>query len=176
MIKRLAHKDEEALLALQNSYENYCYRIAYSFLRQEEAATECVNEAFMALWQCEQKPANLKAYLAKVTRNAALQHLRRNNAQKRSATMVLLDELAECLPDTNSADAFEGRLLRGVLTEFVRGLSAHERYVFLRRYWYGLAIEEIAQELSWHTGKVKSLLFRLRKKLKKSLEKEGYII
>ena len=176
MIRRIENRDEEALFYLQREYENYCYHIAYSFLRDEETAAECLNEVYMAVWSSKESPVNLKAYLAKVTRNTALQYLRKSGAKKRNGTSVLLDELAECLADPNSASAFEGQLLRGVLNDFVRHLPNDERYVFLQRYWYGLRIEEIAEELSWHEAKVKSMLFRIRKKLKKCLAKEGYCI
>lgn len=176
IIKKLKKRDEEALVHLQREYENYCYHIAISFLEEEEAAMECVNEVYMAIWSCKEAPENLKAYLAKVTRNTALQYLRKNSAQKRAGRPVLLDELAQCLTDPKSGSDFEGRLLRGFLNDFVRSLPQEERYVFLQRYWYGLSIEELALNLSWREAKVKSMLFRIRKKLKKCLTKEGYCV
>jgi RNA polymerase sigma-70 factor (ECF subfamily) len=45
--------------------------------------------------------------------------------------------------------------------------------MFLRRYWYGDSVEDIAQKLHCGQGKVKSSLFRTRKALRAYLEKEG---
>ena len=45
--------------------------------------------------------------------------------------------------------------------------------MFLRRYWYGESMAEIARALGCGEGKVKSSLFRSRKALRDCLEKEG---
>lgn len=172
IIAGLRKKDEESLVALRLEYEQFCFRIAFSFLRDEGDAMECVNEVYMSIWNSSEAIKNLKAYLAKITRNAALQYLRKQNAKKRSG--MLLDELSECLADP--VNEFEGQLLRNLLNDFIKRLPQEERYVFLRRYWYGFTIDEIAQELSWHSAKVKSMLFRTRKKLKNCIAKEGYAL
>lgn len=174
IIAGLQKKDEEALVALRSEYEQYCFRIAFSFLRDEGDAMECVNEVYMILWSSTEPISHLRAYLAKITRNAALQRLRRQNAKKRAGATVLLDELSECLADP--ANEFEGQLLRDLLNDFIKQLPQEERYVFLRRYWYGFTVDEIAKELSWHSAKVKTMLFRTRKKLKNCIAKEGYTI
>ncbi len=174
IIKQLGQKDEEALLHLQNRYGAYCYSIAFSLLREEPLVQECLNDVWLAVWSGREAPRDLKAYLAKITRNTALHYIQKNTAKKRSAAFVLLDELAECVPDPLREREFEARLLRGLLNDFVRGLKAEERYLFLRRYWYGYSISELAHDLGWREAKVTSMLFRLRKKLKNSLEKEGF--
>ena len=45
--------------------------------------------------------------------------------------------------------------------------------MFLRRYWYGEDLADIAAKLGCGQGKVKSSLFRTRKALRAYLEKEG---
>ena len=48
--------------------------------------------------------------------------------------------------------------------------------MFLRRYWYGESVAEVAQALGCGEGKVKSSLFRSRKALREYLEKEGIAV
>ena len=48
--------------------------------------------------------------------------------------------------------------------------------MFLRRYWYGQGVAEIARALGCGEGKVKSSLFRSRKALREFLEKEGVTV
>ena len=48
-----------------------------------------------------------------------------------------------------------------------------EKTVFVLRYFYLAPIDEIAGKLHFSSGKVKSMLFRSRKKLRAALEKEG---
>ena len=59
---------------------------------------------------------------------------------------------------------------------FLKELSREDRYLFLRRYWYGDGVSEIARNLniSAHTASVR--LFRLRQKLQTYLQKEGMIL
>ena len=62
-----------------------------------ETAEECVNDALLAAWQAipPLAPVHLAAYLAKLTRNAALNRYRAQNAQKRGGSVVAvsLDDL-----------------------------------------------------------------------------------
>mgnify|MGYP002508105738 FL=1 len=47
--------------------------------------------------------------------------------------------------------------------------------MFVRRYWYGETIKELAESFGCRQGKVKSVLFRLRRGLRRELEKEGIL-
>ena len=46
--------------------------------------------------------------------------------------------------------------------------------MFLRRYWFGDSIVAVADRFHCSQSKAKSLLFRVRNKLRKHLEKEGF--
>lgn len=167
-------RDQEALVRLQERYEAYCRKIAWSLLRDEQIVSECLNDVWLSLWSSPELPHDLKPWLTKVTRNAALHHIRSSEAQKRSGCTVLLDELAECIPDPLRQQEAETQWLKELLENFLRTLKKEERYVFLRRYWYGYTIGELAAELCWREAKVNSLLYRLRQRLKECLQKEGY--
>jgi RNA polymerase sigma-70 factor (ECF subfamily) len=45
--------------------------------------------------------------------------------------------------------------------------------IFILRYWYVAPIGEIAERLHFSEGKVKSVLFRTRRKLHTYLQEEG---
>lgn len=174
IIEGIKKRDQEALLYLQRRYEAYCRKIAWQLLREEAAVEECLNDVWLALWRSDTEPRELKVWLAKITRNAALHRIRSAEAQKRSACTVLLDELAECIPDPLRQGEMERQELKELLEQFLKTLKKEERYLFLRRYWYGYSIPELSLELSWQEARINSLLYRLRQRLKKLLEKEGY--
>ena len=48
------------------------------------------------------------------------------------------------------------------------------RKVFVRRYWYGDSIAQIAEYYGINENTVATYLFRVRKKLKEYLKEEGY--
>ena len=59
------------------------------------------------------------------------------------------------------------------LRAFVDELGESEQKVFLARYWYLAPVEEIARRMDFSRSKVKSMLFRLRGRLRERLTEEG---
>ena len=45
--------------------------------------------------------------------------------------------------------------------------------MFVTRYWYGESIADLQNRMGWTQSRITSLLHRLRKRLKKHLEREG---
>ena len=136
-----------------------------------------MNDALLAAWQTipPLAPVHLAAYLAKLTRNAALNRYRAQNAQKRGGSIVAvsLDELAECLPGGESpADRAEAEALRSALSAFLRTLPERQRQVFLARYFYALPLSGIAARFSMRENTVKTTLHRTRRRLRDYLEQE----
>ena len=120
------------------------------------------------------KPKYLKAYLAKTARNTALHYIERENAQKRNGFTILLDELAECIPDLEASSYIDAHELKDLLNTFVRSLAIEERSYFVRRYYFGENIKQIAAANNSTENSVAVALYRTRKKLRALLEKEGY--
>ena len=71
--------------------------------------------------------------------------------------------------------ALEQADFRRVLNGFLRKLTRQSRTYFIRRYWYGESIREIADSCGAGEEKVKSSLFRTRQRLRAVLEKEGML-
>ena len=91
-------------------------------------------------------------------------------------TSLVLDELAECVPsDSDPAGEAEARELGEAVRRFIAGLDEHERHAFLGRYWYLLPVGQIAGRLGFSESRTKSLLLRLRKRLRRQLEEEGFL-
>ena len=87
---------------------------------------------------------------------------------------VLLGELDQCVPAPHGTEqALEDREIAGLISAFLRTLPQEPRLMFIRRYWYGEDLADIAAMLGCGQGKVKSSLFRTRKALRAYLEKEG---
>ena len=91
--------------------------------------------------------------------------------------MLVLEELTECIPGTDSTEeAVEEALLVEVLNGFLAELSAEKRKLFLRRYWYLSSVKDIAADFGLSESNVKMTLLRLREKLRQVLEKEGILL
>ena len=92
---------------------------------------------------------------------------------KRGEPDLVLDELAECLPDPSSDDPAEAFTLRETIEAFLRSLEKRDRVIFLQRYFYNCPIRDIAKRHGMKESAVTMLLFRTRSKLKDKLTKEG---
>ena len=58
---------------------------------------------------------------------------------------------------------------------FLSRLSYFDRFLFVRRYWYADSVGDIAAEMQIPENRVSVRLFRLREKLRKTLQKEGLL-
>ncbi len=171
-------RDENALARTAARYGGYCYRVALNILSSHEDAEECVNDTWQRAWDAipPERPADFKAWLAKVTRNLSLNRIDYEHAQKRNRKLNLIfHELEDVLP---SGQNTEQDLLAGELTtaidRWLRTLTREDRFIFIRRYWYAESLSTIASTTGATDRQLAQRLFRLRKKLKTTLEQEGF--
>ena len=152
-------------------------RLQETFWDADEDARECVNDAYLALWN--QNPAAGPgipgaAFAAGIVRKISLDRLDYNTASCRCAnTAEILDQISEILPD-ESAEIPQGDTLTEILNRFLASEKKRDRVVFVRRYWFCDSVREIAARTGMSESGVRSLLFRIRKRLSAYLKKEGY--
>jgi len=179
IIDRLIARSESAITALGDKYSKYCRVIAINILGDAEDTEEVLNDTYYRVWNSipPEQPNNLRAYIGRITRNLSLDRLDKIRAEKRGGGQidVILSELEECIVDNKNTPEklAESEEISAALNEFLIGQSIENRCVFVRRYWRAASIEEIATNFDMSVGKVKTILFRMRKKLRKHLEKEG---
>ena len=173
-------RNDQALFETKEKYHLQLYRCAMNILRNNQDAEECINDTLLKAWQSipPAKPEVLRAFLLKITRNLSLNKWKEKTAQRRggSAVDLLLSELEDCIPATTIGvpeEEYEANLITETINQFLESLEQSARVTFVLRYFHGDSIRDIGERLSMSESKVKSLLFRTRKKLKSHLEKEG---
>lgn len=171
-------RSEEAISATAAAYGGYCSAIAWNILRNREDTEECVSDTWHRAWQSmpPQRPSPLRAWLGKITRNLALDRWRAGRAERRGGGQVevLLSELEDCLPAVDGPERrLEDREIAEAISAWLRGQPYSTRVAFVRRYWYGDSVADIAKALRMSQGAVKSALFRARNSLKFYLERKG---
>lgn len=174
------HRKPEALEAAGRKYGKLCCRVAKNIVGSREDAEECVNDAYLALWNSipPERPKALGAYITTLTRNVSLSRYRSLHSKKRGSgqTEAALDELSECLAgESDVAREFESKALTEEINRFLFTLSKDDRIIFLYRYWLMLSAPEIAEKFGYSQSKIGSSLHRTRKKLKAHLAKEEWI-
>lgn len=173
-------RNELAIEATAAAYGKYCTAIAVNILTIPEDSEECVSDTYHAVWNRipPAKPDSLRHYLGTIVRNLALSRYRKNHAQKRYRGMeLMLSELSDCIPDSKGVeDTIDGKELSHHIERWLRSLHSEDRRVFLRRYWYGDSVRQLAEQTDRSENAVSLQLLRLRKKLKIALEKEGIVV
>ena len=170
-------RDENALRAVEQKYGGLCYYVAENILGRHEDCEECVNDVLLALWQSipPEKPENLRAFTAKLTRNRAIAKRRDQNSRGRGKITVVSDECLDFLDDGGDLlTEFESRRMGKVISEFLAEVEEDARDVFVLRYFLGMKLEAVAKETGFTLGKVKMSLSRTKKRLKEKLRKEGF--
>lgn len=174
-------RDESALQMTAACYGAALTAVAQRILEDRVESEETVNDTYLKAWNTipPHKPTKLGAFLAKITRELAIDRYRRRKAEKRGATQyaLSLEELSECIPGRETPDeALDYALLTEVIGNYLSGLKPAVRQAFVGRYFFALSLQEIADRqgvtLSW----VKTTLHRTRLGLREYLEKEGYSV
>ena len=170
-------RDEQAIAESDKKYGTLCRSIALRLLGFREDAEECVNDTWHAAWNKipPDRPQTLAPFLGRITRNLSISRWRRNHAQKRYDGMeVMLSELKDCVPAPGAVEEhWERRQLAQSISTWLDGLEDGERRLFIRRYWYGDPVKELAAERGEEANTLSQRLLRLRKNLRAFLESEG---
>ncbi len=175
IISLFFERSEDALRETDSSYGEKLKRISYGITGDRRDAEECVNDAYLAVWNKipPLRPQNLFAYLCETVRRTSLSRYRYNNREKRNGRTVSLDdELSEVIADTRDDTGDLSDILNGFLSE----LSEDTRYIFMRRYYYADDITAISELTGLGKNTISARLMRARKRLAEILTEKGYRI
>lgn len=171
-------RDERAIGQTRSKYGAFISALAGRLLDDRRDREECAADTYLAAWNAipPQRPDSLRAFLGRLVRNLAISRFRKNRAGKRYAAMeAQLSELAETIPAGDDVEReIEGRELGRLLSRWLDALSAGERDLFIRRYFYGENVEELARDMGEKPNTLAQRLRRLRLALRDELEKEEF--
>ena len=174
-------KDQLGLELLEKTYGKELNSLAFDILRNKEDAEECVNDAYMAIWNSvpPAQPDDFRIFSVRILRNKAMDRIDRMKAQKRDVSHFsqILTELDNRIParETTESEAIYEDLCRKVESH-LRTLPEEDCDIFLMRYWYAKSVQEIAAVTGLRENTVSVKLLRTRNDLREALEKEGYTV
>ena len=172
-------RSEQALEELDRKYGAAVKKTAANILSDRLDTEECVNDTYLRVWNSipPQKPNPLVSYVCKIARNLALDRYRSNTAEKRNGNLdLVLEEMEECIPSNMSVETeLEAQELTQEINRFLSALPKDDRFLFVRRYWYGDSVADLAAMTGGSANRISVRLFRIREKLRNTLTKEGLI-
>ena len=170
-------RNEQAIAETDKSYGKVCMQVSMNILDSRPDAEECVSDTYLKTWHSipPTKPASLCAFVCRIARNLSLNRLRDLRRERRNREItVSFDELAECIPAREGDAEQLSEQLSEQLNSFLEALSREDRILFVGRYWYSYAVNDLAGRLELSPKTVYARLQRIREALRVYLEERGY--
>ncbi len=167
----------DELETIVNRYEMPLLRYAGRLVRDEAAARDVVQEAFIRFWRgsADTRPADgrLSGWLFRATHNAAVDYIRRESRRRKLHERQAEEPTQDLRARAAESDAVEER--RRIVLDHVDGLPDAEREVLVLRLQEGLSYREIARATVRTEGNVGCLLHHAARRLSAHLKKAGVI-
>ncbi len=172
-------RDQSAITLTAEKYGGRLKAVAKQITGDAFMADECENDTYMEAWQSippNEPRTYFFPYLTRIVRHIVLNRCEKENAKKRQGNLSeLTEEMQECI---SSGEDLEGRvvdelMLSKSINGFLASLDEDKRNIFVRRYYFMDDIKGLSQRTGYSESKLKSMLMRMREKLKERLEKDG---
>lgn len=167
-------RDERAIRETSACYGTLCMRVAMNILGNSADAEECVSDAYLKVWNTipPERPSVFSAFIARITRNLALDRYRSRHREMRDDHITLmLSELEACIPAPEEGD--EGGLL-DCIQIFLRGCDELDRKLFVGRYFHGYEVKVMAKNYGLTPNAASLRLHKTRERLRTYLSERGY--
>jgi RNA polymerase sigma factor (sigma-70 family) len=155
--------DDEAFLHLMHIYKVDLYKTALAFLRNEGEALEALQEVTFRAYKGIRKlrdPAYVKTWLTRIMINYCQDVLKKNKR------VVLDEEYIHAQGKVENRDNLE-------LRDAMESLDERSQEILALKYFRDLKIKEIAIELNFPEGTIKTWLNKALKSLRKKLDDKG---
>lgn len=159
LVQRVARGEQQAFLALYDRHAARVHALTLRILSDPMLAEEVTQDTFMKLWSRARmylsERGSFLVWLLTIARRTALDRLRLEARRPLLSDSNDPEELWPSLPD-QSQDADEARWKSMYFA--VRALPREQQMVVELAYYQGLSQSEIAEELGWPLGTVKTRL------------------
>ncbi len=175
ILKDYMKSNEINIEQIINDYSGYVYTIIKNISNQkftQEDIEEIISDTFFVLWKNVNKMNEndkISSYLSGVINNTIKKKKRKikehYNIEDYENVLQEQKKVEEIYENKNKIETMEKAL---------ENMSKEDNDIFELFYYAGKKGKEIARELNITEFKVKTRLYRIRKRIKQSLEKEGY--
>lgn len=174
LIKQYIYNNRLNIEKVMNDFTPYIYTIISnknSNLKDEDIE-ELISDVFLAVWKNQKKldiDKEMSSYLAGITKNLYFKKI------KYLENVIDISDYENNLCEIENIEMkTENNEKNNLIMIEINNMKQEDKEIFMSYYYYSKTMKEIAEQLRIKEEKVKSRLFRIRRKLKKSLEKRGY--
>jgi len=174
----MQQNDTSALDALMERYKTLVSFIISQSVRGSADVEEAVQDTFFKVWRNRQdidtERRSLKGYISMVAKSCA------EDKRRSTARHANTDDISEKENDLGIDIDYEDEAAKKenmrIIAETIREMPSPDREIFIDRYYFRLAVKDIADMHGLKPKKVENILARRKKKLGKELLKKGIIL
>jgi RNA polymerase sigma-70 factor, ECF subfamily len=166
LVQRAQGGDAAAFEQLIHRHAGLVHSLAWAHLRDRESAEDLAQEVFLRVHLNLQRltePSGFARWLSRLTRNLAIDWLRRGTRRSRLVTLVPLDETTGRVPDTAAKgvrETMQAHEQSDALQRAIGRLPTEQREVVLLHFGEEMKQREIAERLGMNPMRVSRLLRR----------------
>lgn len=174
LIKDYKTKEILDIEKVYNNFYYYVYTITVNTVKeylQEEDIEEIISDTFLVLWKNRnrlEEDRKIKPYIAGITKRLIQEKIRKNKIH------LDISEYENKIENMDTIDLVkEEREEISLLKQVVKKLKKQDKEILELYYYQSMKIKEIADSFNLSEFTVKQRLYRIRKRIKKEMEKKG---
>ena len=176
-LKEYIERNELNIGKIINEYSSFLYKVIKnnSYNLPDEDIEEIITDSFFVLWNNYKKmnlDDKISNYLVGVSKNILFNKLRKNRKQYINVNIEDYKNIINTKDDVENL--FEDQDRMKFIENIINNMDKESKEIFIYFYYEQRKIKEISKILNISESKVKTRLHRVRKKIKKELEKGGY--
>jgi RNA polymerase sigma-70 factor (ECF subfamily) len=165
----MAQRDPKALDLFYTRHARTVFSLALTMLGEHARATDLTQEVFLLVWQSAgtyQPTGSARAWLLRLTRNRAIDELRRDRRRLTSESTLSAQSFHALPAPPARADATDHQAVRDALAT----LPTEQRDALFLAFFQGLSHQEIATCLHTPLGTIKTRIRRALQTLRQQLQ------
>lgn len=170
----IAQKNEAALSEIYDRYHRLIMSIAYHVVGDWQTAEEITLDIFTTIWKkagsYQVERADVRTWMTRITRNRAIDVLRREKSRPHRDSVNLADTVVEAVSSqVNPETATDLALQKQRIRTAVATLPDAQKEMLFLAYFRGYSQSELAETLNIPLGTVKTRIRSAMQKLRKQL-------
>lgn len=165
------NRDGDALREIENKYGKVLKHYAEKCLSDKRDSEEVYMDALNDAWTTipPQKPDSLGAYMMTLLKNRTFNRIKYLSREKRAKNREDIYSDFNDLPFEPSAEDTMINNSANTINDFLKTETQTNRVIFIKRYYFGMSVSDIAADLDLSENAVSTRLLRIKERLYKYL-------
>ena len=176
-LKEYIESNELNIGKIINEYSSFLYKVIKnnSYNLPDEDIEEIITDSFFVLWRNYKKMEltdKVSNYLVGVSKNILFNKIRKSKDKFNDVSIEDYQNVFKTKDDVENLCEEQDRIK--FIENIINNMDKESKEIFIYFYYEQRKIKEISKILNISESKVKTRLHRVRKKIRKELEKGGY--